>query len=144
MPTTKTADTFSAEEKAAMKEASRERKARSGKTTAADDEKEVLAKIAKMQPADRKLAERIHAIVRKAAPDLQPKTWYGMPAYGREGKAVVFFQDAGKFKTRYATLGFNGAAKLDDGNMWPTSYALTTLTPTDEAKIAALVKRAAG
>lgn len=145
MPTSKTtktsAEKFTADEKAAMKERAAELKR---KTSAADDEAELLAKIAKMQPADRKIAERIHAIVRKAAPDLQPKTWYGMPAYGRDGKAVVFFQDAGKFKTRYATLGFNGGAKLDDGNMWPTAYALTTLTPADEAKIAALVKRAAG
>jgi uncharacterized protein YdhG (YjbR/CyaY superfamily) len=140
-PAKKPADQFTADEKAAMKERAAELKR---KTSAAEDEAELLSKIAKMAEPDRKMAERIHAIVRKAAPELLPKTWYGMPAYTRDGKAVVFFQDAGKFKARYATLGFNDGAKLDDGTMWPTAYALTKLTPADDAKIAALVKKAAG
>jgi uncharacterized protein YdhG (YjbR/CyaY superfamily) len=102
----------------------------------------VLAKIAEMSPPDRALAERLHAIITAAAPDLSPKTWYGMPGYAKDGKVVCFFQSAGKFKTRYATLGFNEQAKLDDGTMWPTAYALTELTEADEAAIAALVKKA--
>ena len=131
---------FTAEEKAAMKERAAELKAqRSGK---ADGESDVLAAIAKMPEADRAMAERIHAIVKAAAPDLSPRTWYGMPAYAKEGKVVCFFQDAAKFKARYASLGFNDPANLDDGNMWPTSFALKKLTAADEKRIAALVKKA--
>ena len=123
-----------------MKERAAELKAqRSGK---ADGESDVLAAIAKMPEADRAMAERIHAIVKAAAPDLSPRTWYGMPAYAKDGKVVCFFQDAAKFKARYASLGFNDAANLDDGNMWPTSFALKKLTAADEKKIVALVKRA--
>ena len=135
--------TFSAEERAAMQDAAREAKARSkGKV---DGEAEIRAKIAELKGDDKAMAERVHAIVRKAAPGLEPRTWYGMPAYADQtGKAVVFFQPAGKFKARYATLGFNDSAQLDDGAMWPTAYALTRLTAADEAKIAALVKKAAG
>ena len=101
-----------------------------------------LAKIAQMSDADRALAERVHAIVMKAAPDLTPRTYYGMPAYAKDGKVVFFFQDAAKFKSRYATIGFSDKASLDDGSMWPTAYALTKLTKTDEARIRALVKQA--
>jgi uncharacterized protein YdhG (YjbR/CyaY superfamily) len=135
-------ETFTADERAAMKERAREMKsARRGK---ADGTSEVLAKIAAMKPADRVLAERVHAIVTAAAPALAPTTWYGMPAYARDGKVVVFFQDAAKFKARYATLGFSDKANIDDGTMWPTSFALTRLTADDEKKIAALVKKATG
>jgi len=130
---------FTADERAAMKERARELKAEAAK---ADGESEVLAKIAEMPKADRVMAERIHAIVAAIAPDLSPKTWYGMPAYARDGKIVCFFKSADKFKTRYATFGFEETATLDDGAMWPTSYALTKLTPADEKKIAALVKKA--
>ena len=133
--------TFTAEEKAAMKEIAAERKAqRSGK---ADGEADVLAKIAEMPAADKALAERIHAIVKATAPGLVPRTWYGMPAYTKDGKVVCFFQSAAKFKARYATLGFNDAANLDHGDMWPTSFALKKLSAADEKKIVALVKRAA-
>ena len=131
---------FSAEEKAAMKERAAElKKERSGK---GDGEADVLAAIAKMPDADRVMAERVHAIVKSAAPDLAPRTWYGMPAWAKDGKVVCFFQDAAKFKARYATIGFNDAANLDDGNMWPTSFALKKLTAADEKKLAALLKRA--
>ena len=126
---------LSAEEKAAMRETIRERKKPGGV-------KEVLEKIAAMPKADRVIAERIHAIVTKNAPDLVPRTWYGMPAYAKDGKVVCFFQDAAKFKSRYATFGFNDSANLDAGTMWPTSFALTKLTPAEEKKIAALVKKA--
>ena len=128
-----------------MKERSRELKAaaRAGKS-AADGERDVLAKIAEMPEPDRAMAERIHAIVKTSAPDLSPKTWYGMPAYAKDGKVVCFFQSAQKFKARYATLGFNDPANLDDGTMWPTAFALTKLTAADEKRIGALVKRAAG
>ena len=102
----------------------------------------MLAKIAEMPEADRDMAERLHAIVKASAPDLSPKTWYGMPAYAKDGKVVCFFQAADKFKARYATLGFNDVANLDDGAMWPTSFALTKLTAADEKKIGALVKQA--
>jgi len=136
---------FSAEERAAMKERAREvqaeRRPAKGK---ADGEADVLAKIAGMAEPDRVLAEGIHAIVREAAPDLQPRTWYGMPAYARDGKVVLFFQDAGKFSSRYATLGFNDPARLDDGDMWPTAYAVTALTDEVAARIRELVVRAAG
>ena len=137
--TAKKDTTFSAAERVAMKERARELKASKNK---AEWEKEVLVKIAEMPKADRVMAERIHAIVAAIAPDLSPKTWYGMPAYARDGKIVCFFKSADKFKTRYATFGFEETATLDDGAMWPTSYALTKLTPADEKKIAALVKKA--
>jgi uncharacterized protein YdhG (YjbR/CyaY superfamily) len=139
---TKTADTFSADEKAAMREYVAEKKRTRGKPTTADDEAEVLAKIAAMNPTDRKLAERVHAIVKATAPQLTAKTWYGMPAYALNGKTVCFFQNGAKFKTRYSTLGFSDTAKLDDGNMWPNSYALKSLTPADEKRIAELLKKA--
>lgn len=147
--TKKTAGThegFSAEERAAMKAHAQELKTatRRGGTTKADGEQDVLAKIAEMSPKDRAIAERVHAIVKENAPELTPKTWYGMPAYAKAGKIVVFFQNADKFKARYATLGFNDAATLDDGTMWPTAYALLDLTPETEARIAALIKQAAG
>jgi uncharacterized protein YdhG (YjbR/CyaY superfamily) len=131
---------FSAEEKAAMKEYLRERKGQAG---GADGESEVLAKIAEMAPGDRVIAERIHAIVKQAAPALTPRTWYGMPAYARDGQVVCFFQNAGKFKARYGTLGFSDKARLDEGVMWPTSFAVNALTAEVEAHIAALVKQAA-
>jgi uncharacterized protein YdhG (YjbR/CyaY superfamily) len=136
---------FSNEEKAAMREAAKERKAaqRRGADEAAGLE-DLLAKIAAMPKADREMAERIHAVVTANAPSLSPKTWYGMPAYARDGKLVCFFKAADKFKSRYATFGFEEAALLDEGSMWPTSYALTKLTAADEAKIGALVKKAAG
>jgi len=132
---------FSAAEKAAMKERARELKAEKGR---AEGEADLLAKIAAMHASDRAMATRLHAIVKAAAPRLLPKTWYGMPAYANaDGKVVCFFKDAKKFGDRYATFGFNDAAMLDEGAMWPTSYALLELTPADEKKIAALVKRAA-
>ncbi len=137
---------FTTEEKAAMREIAKERKMeeRMNKDRAVG-QKAVLAKIAQMKGSDHMLAKRIHELVTTAAPDLMPKTWYGMPAYAdKEGTVVCFFQDAAKFKARYATLGFSGAAKLDEGKMWPTSYALTELTSTEEAKIRALVKKAVG
>ena len=137
--------TFSDEEKAAMKERAREQKAeaRRGADKAAG-ESDVLAKIAEMPESDRVMAERIHALVKANAPDLAPKTWYGMPAYARDGKVVCFFKSADKFKSRYATLGFEEDANLDDGSMWPTSFALTQLTAADETRIGALVKKAVG
>ena len=131
-------ETFTAEERAAMKERSKELK-RAGK---ADGEQEVLEKIAEMEGPDRAMAERLHAIVKAAAPGLAPRTWYGMPAYAKDGKVVCFFQSAQKFKTRYATLGFGDAARLDDGAMWPVAFALTTLTAAEEKRITALVKKA--
>jgi uncharacterized protein YdhG (YjbR/CyaY superfamily) len=127
---------FSAEEKAAMKARAKELKNK------ADGESAVRDAIAEMAPADRALAKRIHELVKAAAPDLTPKTWYGMPAYARDDKVVCYFRDAGKFKERYAMLGFNDRAKLDEGSMWPVAFALTKLTATDEAKIRALVKKA--
>jgi uncharacterized protein YdhG (YjbR/CyaY superfamily) len=133
--------TFTAEEKAAMKERAQEQKAAAGK---ADGERDVLAKIAEMPEPDRAMAERIHAIVTASAPTLSPRTWYGMPAYARDGKVVCFFQSAQKFNTRYATLGFSADANLDDGAMWPTAFALTELTAAEEARIGALVRKAAG
>ena len=134
---------FSAEEKAAMKERARELKAeeRANKDRAAG-EADLLAKIAEMPEADRVMASRIHELVTATAPDLFPKTWYGMPAYARDGKVVCFFKSAAKFDSRYATLGFEEAANIDDGNMWPTSYALTKLTAADEKVITALVAKA--
>jgi uncharacterized protein YdhG (YjbR/CyaY superfamily) len=123
---------FTAEEKAAAKAALKDE----------EGEKAVLGAIAKMAPADRKIGERIHAIVRKTAPELTPRTWYGMPAYSKNDKVICFFKDAGKFKERYSTFGFNENANLDDGSMWPTSYALPKLTKADEKKIGDLVKQA--
>ncbi len=131
---------LSAEEIAAMKETLKERKAAASKEEA---EKAVLEKIAKMSEPDRSMAKRIHVIIKANAPSLSPKTWYGMPAYANEdGNVVCFFQDAQKFKSRYATFGFSDKAKLDEGGMWPTGFALKELTPTEEKKIAALVKKA--
>ncbi|MGA4843908.1 iron chaperone [Streptomyces sp. G45] len=141
------ADTgFTAEERAAMKERAKEVKTARGRGRAskADGERDLLAKIAEMDGPDRAMAERIHEIVTASAPQLAPKTWYGMPAYARDGKVVCFFQSAGKFKSRYATLGFNDDARLDDGGMWPTAFALTRLTAVEEERIADLVKRAVG
>jgi uncharacterized protein YdhG (YjbR/CyaY superfamily) len=134
---------FTAQERAAMKERAKELKAeeRAAKDRAAG-ERDLLAKIAEMPNQDRTMAERIHAVVTANAPELSPKTWYGMPAYARVGKVVCFFQAAAKFDTRYATFGFNDVANLDDGAMWPTSYALTEMTADNEARIAALVKKA--
>jgi uncharacterized protein YdhG (YjbR/CyaY superfamily) len=135
---------FTADERAAMQERARELKAEAkANASRADGERDLLAKIAEMPDADRTMAERIHAIVAATAPDLAPKTWYGMPAYARDGKLVCFFKAASKFNSRYATFGFEEEARLDDGAMWPTSYALTELTSADEARIAALVKKAA-
>ena len=130
---------FTAEERAAMKERARELKASKNK---AEWEKEVLAKIAEMPKADRVIAERIHAIVKDNAPGLDPKTWYGMPAYALDGKTLCYFQSADKFKARYATFGFNDNANLDGGAMWPTSFALKELTDAEEKKIASLVRKA--
>jgi uncharacterized protein YdhG (YjbR/CyaY superfamily) len=134
---------FTEEERAAMRERAEEVKA-ARRGGGASDESAVLAKIAEMAPPDRALGERLHAIVRTNAPALAPKLWYGMPAYARDGKVVCFFQAAQKFKARYATLGFSDEAALDEGRMWPTAFALTTLAADDEARIVALVKRAAG
>jgi uncharacterized protein YdhG (YjbR/CyaY superfamily) len=134
---------FTDEERAAMKERARELKAEArASKNKAEGESDVLAKIADMPEADRALAERLHAIVKASAPALSPRTWYGMPAYAKDGKVVCYFQSAHKFKSRYATLGFNDAANLDEGAMWPTSFALTELTATEEARISALVKKA--
>jgi uncharacterized protein YdhG (YjbR/CyaY superfamily) len=133
---------FTAEERAAMKERARELKAEATRSKKADGESELLAKIAEMPDADRAIAEQIHAIVTASAPELWPKTWYGMPAYAKDGKVVCFFQSAEKFKARYATFGFNDKANLDEGNMWPTAFALTKLTAAEEAQIEALVKKA--
>ena len=141
--TKKSVETFTAEERAAMKERAREQKAEARRDAdSAAGEQDVLAKIAEMTGTDRDLAERIHGLVKASAPALSPKTWYGMPAYARGGKIVCFFQPADKFKSRYATFGFNEEAHLDDGTMWPTSWALTKLTAADEARIGALVTKA--
>ncbi|HEX7396398.1 MAG TPA: DUF1801 domain-containing protein [Propionibacteriaceae bacterium] len=141
----KTFEGFTDEERVAMKERAKELKAagrRGARADKADGESEVLAKIAEMAEPDRVMAERLHAIIKASAPDLSPRLWYGMPAYARDGNVVCFFQDAQKFKARYATLGFSDKAHLDDGAMWPTSYALTELTAADEARIGAIVKKA--
>jgi len=135
----KKSKSFSAEERAAMKERARELKAESER---ADGESALLAKIAEMKGNDRAMAKRLHAIVKANAPGLSPKTWYGMPAYARDGKVVCFFKSAEKFKSRYATLGFGEEANLDEGAMWPTDFALKNLTDAEEAKITALVKKA--
>jgi uncharacterized protein YdhG (YjbR/CyaY superfamily) len=141
----KTSKGFTGEERAAMKERAQELKAearRGPRASKADGESAVLAKIAEMQGPDRDMATRLHAIIKASAPALSPKTWYGMPAYAKDGKVVCYFQSAQKFKSRYATFGFNDEAKLDEGAMWPTSFALKELTPADEARISALVKKA--
>ncbi|TMF85006.1 MAG: DUF1801 domain-containing protein [Chloroflexi bacterium] len=133
---------LTAEERAAMKETFNERRrARSGEV---DGESDVLAKIAEMPEPDRAMAKRLHDIIKASAPSLAPRTWYGMPAYAKDGQVVCFFQSGHKFKSRYATLGFQQAANLDEGDIWPTSYALTRLTAAVEEKIRALVKKAAG
>ena len=137
---------LTAEERGAMKKHAQELKAaarRGPRAAKADGESDVLAKIAEMAEPDRVMAERVHAIVKASAPALSARTWYGMPAYAKDGKVVCFFQSGQKYKTRYSTLGFQDKATLDDGAMWPTSYALTELTPAVETRIAALVKKAA-
>ena len=141
----KRAEAFTDEEQAAMKERAQEQKAearRGPRADKADGESAVLAKIAEMPEPDRAMGERLHAIIKASAPALSPKTWYGMPAYAKDGKVVCFFQSAQKFNARYATLSFSDEANLDEGAMWPTSFALKELTATEEAKISALVKRA--
>ncbi|MFW6692977.1 iron chaperone [Streptomyces sp. MAR4 CNX-425] len=139
---------FSDEERAAMKEHAREQKKAARRGTRADKAAEalrdVLAKIAEMEDSDRVMAERVHAVVTATAPELAPRTWYGMPAYALDGKVLCFFQSAGKFNARYATLGFSDQAKLDEGTMWPAAFALTGVTDEVEARIAALVKQAVG
>ena len=138
----KKSEGFTAEERAAMKERARELKAEARRgARKADGESEVLAKIGEMQGPDRAMAERLHEIVKASAPALSPRTWYGMPAYAKDGKVVCFFQSAQKFNSRYATFGFSDKANLDEGAMWATSFALKELTDTEEAKISALVKR---
>ena len=140
---TSTSGGFTAEEKAAMRERAREAKAEAKRGANREaGEKDLLSKIAEMPESDRVMAERIHAIVTEVAPDLMPKTWYGMPAYARDGKNVCFFQPADKFKARYATFGVDEAANLDEGTMWPTSWAITRLTDADEERIRELVKKA--
>ncbi len=131
-------DGFSAEERAAMKERAKETRGKKSGSGEAD----LLAKIAEMDGSDRDMAERIHAVITRVAPQLEPKTWYGQPAYAKDGKVVVFFQAASKFTTRYATLGFNDAAALDDGTMWPTAFALRSVTAADEERIADLITKA--
>jgi uncharacterized protein YdhG (YjbR/CyaY superfamily) len=136
---------FTDEERAAMRERARELKAaarRGPRAGKADGESDVLAKIAEMPEPDRAMAERLHSIIKDSAPALSPRTWYGMPAYAKDGKVVCFFQSAQKFKSRYATFGFSDKANLDEGEMWPTAFALKKLTAADEARIAALVKKA--
>ena len=130
---------FTDEERAAMKERAKEARANKNK---ADGEADVLEKIAEMKEPDRALAKRLHALIKASAPDLSPRTWYGMPAYAKDGKVLCFFQSAQKFKTRYATLGFSDKANLDEGAMWPTAFALKELTATEEARVAALLEQA--
>jgi uncharacterized protein YdhG (YjbR/CyaY superfamily) len=136
-------ENFTSDERAAMKERAAEVRA-AKKKAGKDEEPQVLARIAELPEADRLMAERLHALIREAAPELTPRMWYGQPAYARDGKVVVFFQPATKFKTRYSTLGFSEEARLDDGAMWPTSWALTSLADAELDAITALVKRAAG
>ena len=143
--TNKKSKGFTHEERAAMKERAQELKAearRGPRAVKANGESAVLAKIAEMQGSDRAMAERLHALIKDVAPDLAPRTWYGMPAYAKDGNVVCFFQSAQKFKTRYVTVGFSDKANLDEGHMWPTAYALKQLTAAEEAKIVALVKKA--
>lgn len=142
----KSSERFSDEERAAIRERAKEVKAtsrRGKRADKADEESDVLTKIAEMPEPDRTMGERLHAIIKASAPSLSPKLWYGMPSYARDGKVVCFFQPASKFKTRYAMLGFNDSAHLDEGMMWPTAYALTEVTADVEARIAAIVKKAA-
>ncbi|HET7270120.1 MAG TPA: DUF1801 domain-containing protein [Rubrobacter sp.] len=140
---TQKSEGFTDEERAAMKERAKELKAEArANKKKAEGESDVLAKIAEMQEPDRTMAERLHEIVKASAPALSPKTWYGMPAYAKDGKVICFFQSAQKFSTRYATFSFSDKANLDEGAMWPTSFALKELTATEEARISALVKRA--
>jgi uncharacterized protein YdhG (YjbR/CyaY superfamily) len=144
-PISKRAKGFTDDERAAMKERAQELKAearRGERADGADGESGVLAKIAEMAEPDRDMAKRLHAIIKTSAPGLSPRTWYGMPAYAKDGKVVCFFQSAQKFKSRYATLGFSDQAKLDEGAMWPTSFALKELTAAEEARIGALVRKA--
>ncbi len=144
-PAKSTANVWTDEERAAMQESARERKATSRRTPAderAEGEADLRAKIAEMPTAERAMAERIHELVTKAGPALVPKTYYGMPAYAKDGKTICFFQPASKFKVRYSTLGFQPDARIDDGEMWPVSFAVTELTPRSEARIAELVKKA--
>jgi uncharacterized protein YdhG (YjbR/CyaY superfamily) len=141
--TRKSSAAFTDEERSAMKNRAQEVKSARGGASPEDDAKAVLAKIAELSASDREMAEAIHAVVVSAAPELAPRLWYGMPAYAKGGKVVCFFQPAMKFKARYATLGFNDPANLDNGSMWPTAYALIRVTAAEEKKIAALVKRAA-
>ena len=144
-PAKRATSAFTAEERSAMKERANELKADARATKdRAEGEQDVLAKIAEMRPADRAMAERLHALVQASAPHLVPKSWYGMPAYARDGKVVCFFQSAQKFSTRYATLGFSDQAHLDHGGMWPTAFALGEWSPADDSAIGALVKQAAG
>jgi len=146
-PTAKKSKAFTDEERAAMKERAQEVKGasrRGSRADKADGDGDVLAKIAEMQESDRVMGERLHALIKASAPALSPRLWYGMPAYARDGKVVCFFQSAQKFKTRYATLGFSDEANLDDGAMWPVAFALKELSAAAEAKIGALVKKAAG
>jgi len=140
--TTAKFDGFTTEERAAMKEHAKDLKASARRGTKVDTESDVLAKIAEMSASDRAIAERLHAVIKANAPALTPKLWYGMPAYARDGKVLCHFQPATKFKTRYATFGFSDQARIDKGEMWATSFAITELTPADEAKIGALVKKA--
>jgi uncharacterized protein YdhG (YjbR/CyaY superfamily) len=140
--TEKKSQGFTAEERAAMKEHIAELKAEKRGASKADGESDVLAKLAELPQPDRAMGERLHVIIKANAPNLTPRTWYGMPAYAKDGNVVCFFQSAQKFKTRYATLGFSDKARLDDGDLWPTAFALKDLTAAAEAKIAALVKKA--
>ena len=133
---------FTAEERAAMKERAQEVKKAARRGSKADGQRDVLDKIAEMSQPDRAMAERLHALIKDSAPALAPRTWYGMPAYAKDGKVVCFFQSAQKFKSRYATLGFSDEAKLDEGAMWPTYFALKELTPAEEARISELVRAA--
>ena len=143
MPTTtKTTGVFTDEERGAMKERAKELRASTKRGAKADTESQVLEKIAEMAESDRILAERLHDLIKAGAPALTPKLWYGMPAYARAGKVVCFFQSAAKFKTRYAVLGFSDEARLDDGALWPTYFALTELNPETEARVSALVRQA--
>jgi uncharacterized protein YdhG (YjbR/CyaY superfamily) len=135
-------DGFTEEERAAMKERAKELKKGTRGKSQADEEGALLAKIAEMSPADRVMAERIHAVITENAPVLKPKLWYGMPAYAKDGKVLCFFQPAEKFKSRYATFGFNDVANLDDGTMWPTAFALAELTAAGEKRVAELVRKA--
>ena len=143
MPVKKGTPSLTEEERAAVKEATQERKIVWGKNRT-DDERAVLAKIATFPEPDRSMGQRLHSIITTSAPDLSPRLWYGMPAYTKDGDVLCFFQPASKFKARYGTLGFNDAAKLDDGAVWPTSFAVKELTPSDEARVSALVKKAVG